>query len=185
MKIKPGICHQFLRSLHKLKHCICNQKSDHSHHKSCHNTKCIRCMKCLIQVLLIFRPVKLRHDHGRTGRQSDKNFHDQVHNLVYRTADSRQSFLTYKTTDNNAVGRVIYLLKKCPDHDRKKEDQKLFPDHTFRNLILLIHLHNSPISYSFKSIRFLILILVSIAEGNGKSNVFLPLRRIRQYDLRI
>ena len=46
-----------------------------------------------------------------------------------------------KVADNNTVGRVIYLLKKRSNYNRKKENQKLFPDHTLRDLILLFHIN--------------------------------------------
>ena len=170
MKIDSGICHKFLWCLHQTEDGICQRKPDHTDHKSGHYTKCIGGMKRFVEVFFVFGPVKLRNDHRCTGSQSHKNFHNQIDDLVDRSPDSRQSLLTYKTTDNNAVGRVIYLLKKCSDHDRKKENQKLFPDHTFCNLILLIHSHDSPVSSSFEVIRFLI--SVSIAEEIWKSNAF-------------
>lgn len=69
-------------------------------------------MQRLIKIFPVFRTIKLCCDHRRTGSQSDKDLHYQIDDLIDRASDSCQSLLTYKTTDNNAVGRVIYLLKK-------------------------------------------------------------------------
>ena len=67
--------------------------------------------------------VKLGNDHRRSGREAYKHLHDKIHDLIHRSAYRRQSLFTHKTTDNNRVGRVIYLLKESSANNRKEKKE--------------------------------------------------------------
>ena len=96
-------------------------------------------MNGLLQILFVPGAVKLGDDHGRSGREAYKHLHDKIHDLIHRSAYRRQSLFTHKTTDNNRVGRVIYLLKECSCNNRKEKKKQLFPDHAFCDLIFFTH----------------------------------------------
>ena len=69
-------------------------------------------------------------------------------------ADRRQRLFSHKVADDHRIRRVVKLLKKGSEQNRKEKDQQLFPDHTFRDLVsLIVCLHSHIcISPTFPSI---------------------------------
>jgi hypothetical protein len=85
----------------------------------------------------------LRNNDRRAGSYADKKAYKQVDDRA-RRAHSRQRLGADKLTDNDRVNRVIQLLKKSADQDRKEEKQKLFPNNTFRNPVFCFFQTSSP-----------------------------------------
>ena len=81
------------------------------------------------------RTVELRNDDRRAGRKSDKEADQQVDERAGRSADRCQGFLADELADNDGVRRVIKLLKERAQHNREKEQQQLFPNHTVGNSV--------------------------------------------------
>ena len=79
----------------------------------------------------------------RAGSYADKKAYKQVDDRA-RRAHSRQRLGADKLTDNDRVNRVIQLLKKSADQDRKEEKQKLFPNNTFRDPVFCFFQTSSP-----------------------------------------
>ena len=80
--------------------------------------------------------VKLR-DHNRlSGRDSDKQPHENIDQRRRRSADRGQRLLADKTPDHNRVHRVVQQLKERSAQQRQEEQQKLLPDHAGQNFIV-------------------------------------------------
>ena len=81
-----------------------------------------------------------------------KNAYNQIHDHAGRTTDCSQRFFSHKTAYHNRIGGIINLLEQSSKQDRKKEKQKLFPDHALCDLVyggiflifVLFHIFISP-----------------------------------------
>ena len=92
------------------------------------------------------------NDDRRAGRQADEETDQQVNQCARRAANRRKRLFADEFADNNGIRRIIELLEKCAEHNGKKEQQQLFPDHALRDGVL----HNSLFSchmFPHKSFR--------------------------------
>ena len=79
----------------------------------------------------------LGNDHGRTGGQAHEKAHQKVDQVSCGSAYGRQSFLSNEFSHDHGIRRVVKLLEKGSKQDGEEEDQKLLPDHAFRDPIIL------------------------------------------------
>ena len=82
-----------------------------------------------------FCPVILGNDNGGTRRKAHKEADQQVDDGTSRAANCSQRLFAYKPAHNNGIHGVIKLLEKGSKQDREEENQKLFPDDSFGDLI--------------------------------------------------
>ena len=93
-------------------------------------------MKSILKIFFIARPVILGDDNRRTGRKANEEADDQVNDLAGRAAHAGQSLFSDKPAHHHGIRRVVKLLEKCPEQDRKEKEQKLLPDHTVRDPVV-------------------------------------------------
>ena len=92
-------------------------------------------MKIFLNGMFIFCTKKLGDNDGCAGRNAGKKAHNQLSDLGVGTADTGKCIRAHKMAHDQGVHSIIKLLKKSTEYNRKKEEQKLFPDHTFGDLI--------------------------------------------------
>ena len=98
-------------------------------------------MDAFLYVLPVFCAPELGDDHSGPRSQPGKKAYHEIHQLARGSAHTGQRLLAHKAADDDRVHRIIELLEKCPQDNGEKEDQKLFPDHAFDDLILVCSFH--------------------------------------------
>ena len=92
-------------------------------------------MKRILELLFTTAAVILGDDNGRTGRQSYEEADDEVDDLAGRAAYTGQGFFSDKTANYHGICRVVELLEKGSQKNRKEEVEKLFPDDALGDLV--------------------------------------------------
>ena len=87
-------------------------------------------------MLLFFRPVELGYNDSRAGRHSDEEANQQVDQCSRRTAYRGKCLFSHKLSNDHGICRVVKLLEKCPEQDRKEKEQELLPDHAVRDPVV-------------------------------------------------
>ena len=146
-QIGGGRCDDLLGGVHPTKHHWRQPNSNHRNDHAAHHRKGKRSMQRILQSLFLPCTIILGDDHRCTGRKSDKKTDNQVDDLAGGAAHRRQCFGTDKSSHDNRICRVVDLLKKGAQHNRKKENQQLFPNHAADDLVLftlhIFHLDSS------------------------------------------
>ncbi len=92
-------------------------------------------MDGIAYLLVVAAAVMLGNNDRCARRKPDKKAHQQVDDGGSGTAYGSQRLLADKIADDDRVCGIIELLKKCPEQDREKEDEQLFPDHALCDLV--------------------------------------------------
>ncbi len=125
-----------LRRVHRLERHGRKDKAHHHEDQADNQAHGDGRMYSLADILAVARAVELRDDDRRTGRQAHEEPNQQVDDGACRAADCRKRLRADEIADYNGIHRIVELLKKSPEQDRKKEDQKLFPNNAFRDSVL-------------------------------------------------
>ena len=80
--------------------------------------------------------VKLGYDHCGAAGQSHKETHQQVNQGAGASSYCGQGLLSHKAAHHHGIRRIIKLLEKCPEQDRKEKEQELLPDHAVRDPVV-------------------------------------------------
>ena len=107
-------------------------------------------MKPCVCRLFFARADELRDRDGSAGGKSGEKSDDKGYDLSGGSAHARQCLFPYELPHDHTVDRVVELLKKSPEQDREKEQEKLFPDHAFCDFIFcLLHGFHEKSPYLF------------------------------------
>ena len=85
-KIKQGICHQIFRCVHETQNDRGEHNSQNRDHEASHDGKGNGCVKSILKIFFIARPVILGDNNRRTGRKANEEADDQVNDLAGRAA---------------------------------------------------------------------------------------------------
>ena len=92
-------------------------------------------MYCLAHVVLMLRTVELGNDHGGAGGKAGKKADQKVDQGGGGAAYRSERLFSHKISHHHSIRRIVQLLKKGAKQYGKKEDQELFPDNSFCDLI--------------------------------------------------
>lgn len=92
-------------------------------------------MQGVVQFPSVSGSVKSGDDYGSAGGEANKEIDHQIDDLPGGTAHRGKGVCTHKPADHNGICCIVQLLEQCPQQDRKKEKQQLFPDNTFGDLV--------------------------------------------------
>ena len=141
-KINPDIQNRvvddILRRLHQRQHRPGKHDAEHHQPDTCRNGKRHGGMYRPVNLVLFLSSVKLRNDNRRAACQSCKKSDQQIDQRACGSSHRRQRLFSDKMADNHRVSRIVELLKKSPEQNRKEKDQQLLPDHTFCDLVCFL-----------------------------------------------
>ena len=138
-KIDPhvgdGVCHDILRRIQETQGPGCGNKTQDHHQGAAQDGKGHGGVDGQLQTLMVAGAVILRDHHPGAGGKPHEKSHQEIDDGGGGTTYCGQGLLSHKITYDHRIGGVVQLLKKGPEKDRKKEDQKLLPDNALRDLI--------------------------------------------------
>ena len=93
-------------------------------------------MNRFLHLLVFLCPIELGYNDSRAGRYSDEEANQQVDQCSRRTAYRGKCLFSHKLSNDHGIRRVVKLLEKCPEQDRKEKEQELLPDHAVRDPVV-------------------------------------------------